>query len=111
MTEIFGNASSADHVFGDAAQEAVDRARAHVARLVGAESLHEIIFTSGATESVNIAIQGMARAARRSVRSKVLRIGLMPVEHRAVLDTCSALAEQGALELRYLRVDDRAQLA
>ena len=109
MTEVFGNASSADHAFGDAAEDAVDTARRHVAALVGAAP-RDIVFTSGATESVNLAIQGLVRASRPARGTRPLRIGLMPVEHRAVLDTCEALALQHEVELHPLRVDDRAQI-
>lgn len=108
MTEVFGNASSTDHVFGDEAEAAVVTAGKQVASLVGAEP-RSIVFTSGATESINLAIQGLVRAARRAGRDK-LRIGLMPVEHRAVLDTCAALADVGLAELTLFRVDERARL-
>lgn len=109
MTDVFGNASSTDHAFGDAAAEAVETAGQQIATLIGAEA-RDIVFTSGATESVNLAIQGFARAGRRAGGTGLCRIGLMPVEHRAVLDTCEALAEQGEAELHLLQVDDRARL-
>lgn len=109
MTHAFGNASSVDHVFGDTAEQAVERARQHVAKLVGAEP-ESVIFTSGATESINLGIQGFCRSLRQQGTARPVRIGLMPVEHRAVLDTCEALAELGKAELHYFRVDGCARL-
>lgn len=106
MREEFGNASSADHVFGDVASAAVETAAAHVARLVGAQP-ESVVFTSGATESLNLAIQGMA-AARRSAGP--LRVAVSPTEHTAVLDTCAALARTGAAEVRLLSVDQHGHV-
>lgn len=104
MTRVFGNPSSRDHVFGDEAEAAVADAAENVAELLGAEP-REVVFTSGATEAANLALKGLALQARRP-----LRIGVTPVEHPAVLDTCRHLADQGLAELTYLRVDGRAQL-
>lgn len=106
MRETYGNASSADHTFGDAAASVVERAASHVARLVGARP-DSVVFTSGATESLNLAIQGMA-AARRSAGP--LRVAVSPTEHAAVLDTCAALARAGAASVRVLEVDRRGQV-
>jgi cysteine desulfurase len=108
MTEVFGNASSTDHAFGDAAAQAVDAAAQHVAKLIGAEP-RDILFTSGSTESLNLGILGLVRTMQRTVRGP-LRVGVMPVEHRAVLDICEVLASQGDIELRFLHIDDQAQL-
>ena len=85
--ERFGNASSI-HFFGQENREAVDAARASVASLLGGEP-EEIIFTSGGTESDNIAIRGTARAMRRV--SKADRIVTSTIEHPAVLKTCEDL--------------------
>ena len=101
MLDDYGNASSTDHTFGDAAAEAVDAAAAQVGALVGARA-ESVVFTSGATESINLAVQGLA-AARRS--SGPLRVAVSPTEHAAVLDTCRALARAGLATVRTLSVD------
>ena len=100
MTEEFGNASSVDHSWGDRAEDAVKQAAKQVAELVGA-SPREIIWTSGATESINLAIQGSLSPNPR----KPHRIALLPLEHKAVLDTCHILEKRGWAELAYLQVD------
>ena len=98
LTTEFGNAAST-HPFGVRAKEAVDRARCQVARLLGC-SAEEIIFTSGATESDNLAISGIAHG----LREKGNHIITSTAEHHAVLDTCVALAADG-FETTYLPVD------
>ena len=105
MTEEFGNASSTDHEYGDRAEEAIKQAAKNVATLIGA-SPREIIWTSGATESINLAIQG----SLPSNPEKPHRIALLPLEHKAVLDTCYALEKRGWAELIYLRVDSKGRL-
>jgi cysteine desulfurase len=100
MTEEFGNASSVDHSWGDRAEEAVKQAAKQVAELVQA-SPREIVWTSGATESINLAIQGSLSPNPR----KPHRIALLPLEHKAVLDTCHILEKRGWAELAYLQVD------
>lgn len=105
MTEEFGNASSTDHEWGDRAETAVKQAAKQVADLIGASS-REIVWTSGATESINLAIQGSL--APNPTKSH--RIGLMPIEHKAVLDTCRALEKRGCAELVYLQVDSKGRL-
>jgi cysteine desulfurase len=94
----FGNASSA-HSFGREAQEAVAVAREQVAGLIGAES-SRIVFTSGGTESDNLAIRGFAQANEK----KGKHIITSQIEHHAVLNTCKALEKQG-FETTYLGVD------
>src|SRR5258706_77148 len=98
FSEQFGNAASV-HVFGQRALEAVDKARAQIASLIGAEP-KEIIFTSGATESNNLAIKGAAAMYRRQGN----HIVTTQVEHRAVLDPCRRLERDG-FRVTYLPVD------
>jgi cysteine desulfurase len=88
--EHFGNASSTTHSFGWVAQEAVQGARQQVADLLGA-SPREIVFTAGATESIHIALPGLARARRAAGRHLVTTA----IEHKAVGATLAALAEEG----------------
>jgi cysteine desulfurase len=105
MTENFGNASSTDHEYGDRAEAAVKQSAQHVADLIGA-SPRELIWTSGATESINLAIQGSLLPNPK----KPHRIGLLALEHKAVLDTCQVFAQRGWAELIYIRVDSRGRI-
>lgn len=107
MTTEFGNASSIDHVYGDRAEKAVSQAASQVAELIGA-SRKQVIFTSGATESINLAIQGSLFA--NASANEPPRIAVSPIEHKAVLDTCHALAKKGVAELVYLGVDSQGRL-
>lgn len=107
MTEEFGNASSIDHEVGDRAEAAIKEATRHVAHLVGATP-RDIIFTSGATESVNLAIQGTVQHLEQSGPKP--RLAISAVEHKAVLDTCNALRQQGRIELITIPVDTQARL-
>jgi cysteine desulfurase len=97
--EDFGNAASRNHVFGWRAEAAVEDARERMAAAIGA-SPREIVFTSGATESNNLAIVGAARAHRRSGDHLVTVV----TEHPAVLDPCRSLEREG-FELSLLGVD------
>jgi cysteine desulfurase len=90
FTERFGNAASKQHAFGWEAQEAVERARRQVASLIEAAS-NEIVFTSGASESNNLAIKGVACALRDRGRHVVTVV----TEHKSVLDSCSRLERDG----------------
>ena len=90
FTEGFGNPHSDGHCFGWEAHDAVERARADVARLIGADP-RELVFTSGATESCNLALRGTARGRPRTRT----RIVTAHTEHPAVRETCAALAEEG----------------
>jgi cysteine desulfurase len=105
MTVEFGNASSTDHEWGDRAEEAVKQAAKDVADLVGS-SPREVIWTSGATESINLAIQGSLSPNPKEPH----RIALLPLEHKAVLDTCQVLENRGWAELIYLHVDAKGRL-
>jgi cysteine desulfurase len=98
FTEKFGNAASRNHPFGWAGEEAVENARAQVAALIGATP-KEIIFTSGATESDNLMIKGVAEM----YREKGNHIITQAIEHKAVLDTCKRLEKDG-FEVTYLPV-------
>ncbi|MGH0032872.1 MAG: cysteine desulfurase family protein, partial [Myxococcota bacterium] len=91
LTEEFGNASSATHAYGWRAEAAVEDARERLARAIGASDPSEIVFTSGTTESDNLALQGVMRGARRG-RDHLI---VSAVEHPAVLDTADALAREG----------------
>ncbi len=99
FTEVFGNAASTDHEFGYEAKQAVDQARAHIASLINAHP-DEIIFTSGATESDNLALLGVAE--RYTNRGDHIITSV--TEHKAVLDACKRL-EQFGKQVTYLRVD------
>jgi cysteine desulfurase len=90
FTERFGNAASRSHVFGWRAEEAVEEARDEVARLVGATA-REIVWTSGATESDNLAVKGVARFHAARGRHLVTTA----IEHKAVLDAMAALTREG----------------
>ncbi len=99
FTEKFGNSASKNHMFGWEAEAAVDIAREQIVKLIGASSPREIVFTSGATESDNLAIKGVARA----YKDKGNHIVTCITEHKAVIDSCKALEKQG-FQVSYLPV-------
>lgn len=99
LTEKFGNAASRQHMFGWIAEEAVESSRARIAQQIGAGQ-EDIVFTSGATESNNLAIKGIVEV-RRQKGNHVITV---QTEHKSVLDTCKRLEKQG-IEVTYLPVD------
>ncbi|MFZ9594580.1 MAG: IscS subfamily cysteine desulfurase [Bdellovibrionia bacterium] len=105
FTDVFGNASSRNHEFGWTAEAAVEKARKQIASLIGA-SEKEIIFTSGATESNNLALVGVAEMAQE----KGNHIITSCIEHKAVLDTCQALQKKG-FDVTFLPVDQYGQVS
>src|SRR5437016_13999907 len=98
LTNVFGNAASRNHSFGWEAEEATEKARNQVADLIGATA-KEIVFTSGATESDNLALKGVAEM----YAEKGNHIITAATEHKAILDTCKRLEKEG-LRVTYLPV-------
>ena len=102
---VFGNPASRSHRYGWQAEEAVDEARGLIADLIGADP-REIVFTSGATESNNLALKGVAEYTQRSTDAQLLRneIVTLQTEHKAVLDTCKDLETRGFV-VHYLPIE------
>lgn len=104
----FGNASSADHLYGAAAAEAVERARERIAGAVGARSATEIVFTSGATESNNTALAGTVQRRKRGGSGSAQgrpHVITCTAEHKAVLDVADHLEASGAADVTRVPVD------
>lgn len=100
FTEEYGNAASRSHPFGWHAEKAVDDARDQIAKIIGATG-KEIIFTSGATESTNLALKGVAAMYKKKGDHVVTQI----TEHKATIDTCKRLERDG-VKVTYLPVDE-----
>jgi len=100
FTETFGNAASRSHGYGWEAEKAAETGREQIARLINAKA-KEIIFTSGATESDNLAIKGVVEF----YKDKGNHVITAAIEHKAVLDTCKALERKGLATVTYLLVD------
>jgi len=100
FTETFGNAASRSHGYGWEAEKAAEAGREQIARLINAKA-KEIIFTSGATESDNLAIKGVVEF----YKDKGNHVITGAIEHKAVLDTCKALERKGLATVTYLPVD------
>ncbi len=105
LTTEYGNAASRSHAFGWSAEAAVEAAREAVAKLIGADA-KDVIFTSGATESDNLAIKGVAAM----YREKGNHIITCPTEHKAVIDPCKRLAENG-YEVTWLKPDEYGRVS
>lgn len=99
FTEAFGNAASRSHAFGWKAEEAVDRARAEIAGLINASD-KEIVFTSGSTEAINLAMKGVGEMYGAKGKHMITSLA----EHKAVLDTAKHLEKEG-FEITYLKPD------
>src|SRR5437762_2205170 len=105
FTEKFGNAASRNHAFGWEAEEAVDEAREQIGRLIGATA-KEMIFTSGATESNNLAIKGVAAMYKKKGNHLITQV----TEHKAVIDPCKRLERDG-YQVTFLPVDKYGQVS
>ena len=103
MTEIFGNASSL-HSFGQDAIKGVDWAREQLAALFACK-FKEVIFTSGATESNNLALRGLVMAFRLAQKERKFHIITSKIEHPAILEVCQALVKENLAEVTYVNVD------
>ena len=105
LTTEFGNAASRSHAFGWKAEEAVQKAREQIAALIGGNE-KEIVFTSGATESINLALKGAAEF----YQEKGNHLITVRTEHKATLDTMKRLERQG-FEVTYLSTDKYGRIS
>src|SRR5687768_9436809 len=105
FTDVFGNAASRSHAFGWGAEKAVEQAREQVASVIGASG-KEIVWTSGATESNNLALKGAAEF----YKDRGNHIITAQTEHKAILDTCKRLEKEG-FEVTYLPVEQDGRVS
>ena len=105
FTDKYGNAASRNHEYGWKAEEAVENARGQIAKLINATP-KEIVFTSGATESTNLAIKGVAEMYREKGNHLITQV----TEHKATLDTCKRLEKNG-YEVTYLAVHEDGRIS
>lgn len=106
FTEFYGNASSKTHLFGWDAKEGVDTAREQVADLIDV-NYKEIVFTSGATESINLALKGLFEEGVKKGKNHIITV---KTEHKAVLDTCDYLETHSGAKVTYLNVDKQGNI-
>ncbi|AUC62565.1 cysteine desulfurase (plasmid) [Cyanobacterium sp. HL-69] len=100
MIDNFGNPSSIDHLWGDRSSTAIKKAKQQIADLIQCHP-QEIIFTSGATESINTVIQGLTPPHHFIVS---------PLEHKAIIDTCEAMVKRGFAQITWLKVDTKGRI-
>ncbi|AFZ48534.1 Cysteine desulfurase [Cyanobacterium stanieri PCC 7202] len=100
MIDNFGNPSSIDHLWGDRTLNLIKKAKQQIANLINCQA-QEIIFTSGATESINTVIQGLTPPNHFIIS---------PLEHKAVIDTCQAMVKRGLGKIRWLKVDKKGRI-
>lgn len=106
FTEIYGNPANGLHLQGRLAAKAVDLAREQVANLIGAQP-NEIVFTSGATESDNLAIFGVTRMQKNNLRPRIIS---SQIEHKAVLNPCKKISNEG-FEITLLPVNSQGEIS
>ncbi|VDN00800.1 unnamed protein product [Thelazia callipaeda] len=106
MVSAYGNPHSKTHFYGWEAEEAVEKARLQVAKLIGADS-REVIFTSGATESNNIAVKGVANFYKESGKNHIITV---QTEHKCVLDSCRYMSTKG-FKITYLPVNRNGSIS
>ncbi len=106
FTKFYGNAASRTHLLGWDAKEGVDTARKQIANLIQVDT-KEIVFTSGATESVNLAIKGLFDEGVKQNKNHIITL---KTEHKTVLDTCAYLEKYRAAKITYLDVDTKGNL-
>lgn len=109
MVDAFGNPSSSDHAYGDQAAEAVEIAKGQVADLLGCLP-EEVLFTSGATESLNWALRGTVASMLKAASGTRINVGVSSVEHPAVLETAADLQHQGLVAVHVFSVDKSGNL-